>query len=339
MNQKMKEREDTQQQQEVKAEAYGANQSSNNEVNHLASQPIESIYNLGQNVQHEQNSFSVPVDQHPAATFNQQHQNPDLPAESPGYKNAPIQSITNPNLRVFKQRSEHDSHQCAIVGSNNLASNITSYEMKQMEKEQKRKNFADELKKQIEERDFIRKKEEYRATKATSFMKDQVGNPEGGANVQQQQPQAPEGTYQTFYGNETKGHSFDPRITKQDFPDIKTKARVLDNRVDLHLERNGNILNGRDERTLLQQKREQEQQAVKAALQQQIDEKRHKKDQELLRRKAEDMRDEMRVKDEMRTMAIAEGQVSMQAPGQPTAPQTFYNENSMKPVEMMNSMS
>jgi len=35
---------------------------------------------------------------------------------------------------------------------------------------------------------------------------------------------------------------FDPLITKQDFPDIKTRGRVLENRVDLELERNGNIL-------------------------------------------------------------------------------------------------
>lgn len=45
---------------------------------------------------------------------------------------------------------------------------------------------------------------------------------------------------------------FDARITKQDFPDIKTRGRVLDNRVDLELERQGNILFGRDEKSLLQ---------------------------------------------------------------------------------------
>jgi hypothetical protein len=36
--------------------------------------------------------------------------------------------------------------------------------------------------------------------------------------------------------------NFDASITKQDFPNIKTRGRVLENRVDLELERNGNIL-------------------------------------------------------------------------------------------------
>jgi ribosomal protein L32E len=47
-----------------------------------------------------------------------------------------------------------------------------SYENKLLEKELKQKNFAEELKRQIEERDYLRKKEEWRKTKATHF-----GNP------------------------------------------------------------------------------------------------------------------------------------------------------------------
>ena len=38
----------------------------------------------------------------------------------------------------------------------------------------------------------------------------------------------------TQYEQKTQyNERFDPSITKQDFPDIKTRARVLDNRVDL----------------------------------------------------------------------------------------------------------
>ena len=45
---------------------------------------------------------------------------------------------------------------------------------------------------------------------------------------------------------------FDPSITKQDFPDIKTRGRVLENRVDLELERHGNILaGGRNEQAVM----------------------------------------------------------------------------------------
>lgn len=59
--------------------------------------------------------------------------------------------------------------------------------------------------------------------------------------------------------NETKMQTgFDASITKQDFPDIKTRGRVFENRVDLELEKQGNIFYGRDEKTLLQQKRENE---------------------------------------------------------------------------------
>ena len=38
-----------------------------------------------------------------------------------------------------------------------------------IDKEIKQKNFADELKKQIEERDFLKKKEEWRKTRAAHF--------------------------------------------------------------------------------------------------------------------------------------------------------------------------
>ena len=52
---------------------------------------------------------------------------------------------------------------------------------------------------------------------------------------------------------------FDASITKVDFPDIKTRGRVHENRVDLELERNGNILTqGRDEQQVFANKREAE---------------------------------------------------------------------------------
>lgn len=60
---------------------------------------------------------------------------------------------------------------------------------------------------------------------------------------------------------------FDPSITKQDFPDIKTRGRVHENRVDLELERNGNVLTqGRDEQQILVHKRENDQANMKKAL-------------------------------------------------------------------------
>ena len=53
--------------------------------------------------------------------------------------------------------------------------------------------------------------------------------------------------------------NFDASITKQDFPDIKVRGRVMENRVDLDLERNGNILiQGRDEKHVIQNKKEAE---------------------------------------------------------------------------------
>jgi|TARA_B110000285_G_C14785051_1_gene450377 hypothetical protein len=51
-----------------------------------------------------------------------------------------------------------------------LVAGTNSYGNQQAQKDQKAKNFADELKRQIEERDFLRKKEEWRKTKASSFM-------------------------------------------------------------------------------------------------------------------------------------------------------------------------
>lgn len=72
----------------------------------------------------------------------------------------------------------------------------------------------------------------------------------------------------TFYINNNGGgnqapnqnyQKFDPSRTKQDFPDIKTRGKVFENRVDLELEKQGNILiHGRDEKSVFQSKREQE---------------------------------------------------------------------------------
>jgi len=83
----------------------------------------------------------------------------------------------------------------------------------------------------------------------------------------------------TFYVKNNQNQTaynknFDASITKADFPDMKVRGRVVENRVDIELERNGNILvQGRDEKQVIQNKREAEQQAMREALQKQIDEK------------------------------------------------------------------
>jgi len=65
----------------------------------------------------------------------------------------------------------------------------------------------------------------------------------------------PQNAGQSGYPHDNK--NFDASITKQDFPDIKTRARVYENRIDVELERHGNILTqGRDEKGVMQNKRE-----------------------------------------------------------------------------------
>ena len=60
---------------------------------------------------------------------------------------------------------------------------------------------------------------------------------------------------------------FDASITKQDFPEMKIRGRVFENRVDLELERDGNILTeGRNESAVMQNKRGVEQAAMREAL-------------------------------------------------------------------------
>jgi hypothetical protein len=96
----------------------------------------------------------------------------------------PVTSIINPQMTIYKN-SEKDKHQLAIVGT---SVPDTNFENKMYEKELKQKNFAEELKKQIEERDYLRKKEEWRISKATNFTA---------------APQAPEEEQkQTFYPND-----------------------------------------------------------------------------------------------------------------------------------------
>lgn len=58
-----------------------------------------------------------------------------------------------------------------------LEPNTDVYGDKVLEKEQKQRSFADELKKQIEERDYIRKKEEWRKTRFAQFVNPSNDNP------------------------------------------------------------------------------------------------------------------------------------------------------------------
>ena len=75
-------------------------------------------------------------------------------------------------MTIYNRNHDKDQHQLAIIGNPNLSNQNASntYYGNQQNKETKQRNFADELKKQIEERDFLRKKEEWRKTKASNFV-------------------------------------------------------------------------------------------------------------------------------------------------------------------------
>ena len=47
--------------------------------------------------------------------------------------------------------------------------------------------------------------------------------------------------------------------TKMDFPNMKTRGRVTENRMDQELESKGSIFQGRDEKQIILNKREQQQ--------------------------------------------------------------------------------
>ena len=118
----------------------------------------------------------------------------------------PVASIINPSKTIYNN-TEKDKHQLAIVG--NLPPESTNYEHKLIEKELKQKNFADELKRQIEERDYLRKKEEWKKTKGQ----------QDGINIQEEQKKTFYPNDKTFYvqnvPNETSyNRNFDASITK-----------------------------------------------------------------------------------------------------------------------------
>jgi hypothetical protein len=46
------------------------------------------------------------------------------------------------------------------------------------------------------------------------------------------------------------------RSTKEDFPNIMTRAKVFEGRIDLELEARGTIFGGRDEKAILFKKKE-----------------------------------------------------------------------------------
>lgn len=80
--------------------------------------------------------------------------------------------------------------------------------------------------------------------------------------------------------------------TKNDFPNFKVRGRVTENRMDMELERRGDIFIGRDEKNIIQNKREAQQQEMKDALQMQIAEKNRKKEIEKQKRAMEEERED-----------------------------------------------
>jgi hypothetical protein len=53
--------------------------------------------------------------------------------------------------------------------------------------------------------------------------------------------------------------NYNPNQTKIDFPQMQTRAKVVENRIDLELEFRGNIFQGRDEQKVLIKKKEDDQ--------------------------------------------------------------------------------
>ena len=51
-------------------------------------------------------------------------------------------------------------------------------------------------------------------------------------------------------------NSFSPMHTKQDFPTIMTRGRVVEGRLDIALEKEGSIFGGRDEKNIIEKKKE-----------------------------------------------------------------------------------
>ena len=77
-----------------------------------------------------------------------------------------------------------------------------------------------------------------------------------------------------------------------DFPQIMTRGKITDGRLDIELESRGTIFQGRDEKTILIKKKEDNQQAIREALQKQIEEKNKKKEEEKARERQLQMMDE-----------------------------------------------
>jgi hypothetical protein len=66
--------------------------------------------------------------------------------------------------------------------------------------------------------------------------------------------------------NQGQPQVYSPIQTKQDFPNMKTRGRVVENRMDVELEKNGSIFQGRDEKNIIFSKREQQAQEMKNSL-------------------------------------------------------------------------
>ena len=61
--------------------------------------------------------------------------------------------------------------------------------------------------------------------------------------------------------------TYSPIQTKADFPTIMTRGRVTENRIDLELEKQGSILQGRNEKEIMLLKREEQRRQMAEALQ------------------------------------------------------------------------
>ena len=205
-----------------------------------------------------------------------------------------------------------------VRSSNEQTRNLSAAPVPQsndeVDKKMKQIMYVRELEEQIKIRDKIKNEEEQRRIKKLGAYQPEIDDFKFEPQVQQKKQEKREENVQSSppKPNSSKDRrgigsapkALDSAIVSQAMESDPFGGNIpirkkISNRIDQELESRGSIFSGRDEKSILIRKRNIEQQHMREELLRQIEEKKNREEDIKKRKRDEDMREEMRIKQEI----------------------------------------
>jgi hypothetical protein len=242
---------------------------------------------------------------------------------------------------IEKAQTSESSHfglieQEIIEAPRNIPTSPIQKSNEEVDKKMKQIMYVRELEEQIKIRDKIKNEEEQRRIRKLGAYQPEIDDFKFEPQILQKQqdnrieraqfsPSKPNSSKdKRELGSAPKG--VNSEITSQTFESDPFGGNIpirkkISNRIDQELESRGSIFSGRDEKSILIRKRNIEQQNMREELLRQIEEKKNREEDIKKRKRDEDMREEMRIKQEIQqfgnetdpfTSTYKQGELSLQ---------------------------